>query len=138
MEAKSYEPIIEAKSYEPMKVIVESKTYDPIIKAETYKPMEAIIKAKSYEPLLLGKAGQNGGYGGESPSGPTIQPVRGMEKPKFTMPVAAFEDKEEEEEEDIAIIENSQNKNDDNAMLYAFGGVAVLTFALFLGNRRRY
>jgi hypothetical protein len=97
--------------------------------------MEAIIKAKSYEPLLLGKAGQNGGYGGEPPSGPTIQPVRGMEKPKFIMPVAAYEDKEEDEE--TAIIENSQNKDEDNTMLYAFGGVAVLTFVLFLGNRRR-
>ena len=50
---------------------------------------------------------------------------------------AKAEKEEEPEEEAIIVSSNDKDEDEDNSMLYAFGGVAILTFALFLGNRRR-
>lgn len=84
--------------------------------------MEVIVKSKSYEPIVEIM--------------PTIQPMRKKEKLKFVPPVAI----EGEEEEEVAIMESSNDQDDednDDSMIYMFIGVGVLTFALFLGNRRR-
>jgi hypothetical protein len=113
---------IKKKAKKVAKNAKKGSTYKPIIEAETYEPMEVIVKSKSYEPIVEIM--------------PTIQPVREKEKLKFVPPVAI----EDDEDEEVAIKESSNDQDaeeNDDSMIYMFIGVAILTFALFLGNRTR-